>query len=142
MRVKQGLIFPVVFVLFGGCATARFSPINDAVLKGDLNKVRAIIESEPNSINTADEGGQTPLHYASGEGHIDIVRFLVSKGVDVNVRDDEGDTPLHYVADSGHTEIAKLLVSSGADVNVKSFYLNQTPLHPQPIKVISRSPNI
>ncbi len=31
-------------------------------------------------IETVDDGGQTPLHVACGEGYLDVVQFLLSKG--------------------------------------------------------------
>ena len=38
---------------------------------------------------------------------IDMVKFLVDKGIDVNMRDNEGWTALHAAAQSGFIEIAK-----------------------------------
>ncbi|KAL0170485.1 hypothetical protein M9458_035081, partial [Cirrhinus mrigala] len=39
--------------------------------------------------------GRTPLHIAACEGHLNVVRYLLNKGVTINVKDRFGDTPLH-----------------------------------------------
>ena len=39
--------------------------------------------------------GWTALHVAAREGHLAIVKLLVTKGADVNVQDFLGRTPLH-----------------------------------------------
>ena len=39
--------------------------------------------------------GETPLHEAAWAGHIEMVKFLISKGADVNSRGEGGCPPLH-----------------------------------------------
>jgi len=74
--------------------------------------------------------GNTPsLHWATENGHIEIVSLLVSNGANVNVQDCYNGTPLHIIAlGFGTIEIAQLLISRGADVNAKNKNGN-TPLH-------------
>ena len=36
------------------------------------------------------------LHWSCDRGHLDVVKFLVSRGADVNVKDSDLQTPLHY----------------------------------------------
>ena len=36
------------------------------------------------------------LHWACDRGHLDVVKFLVSRGADVNIQDPDLQTPLHY----------------------------------------------
>jgi len=40
--------------------------------------------------------GETPLHGAAREGHIEVVKFLVLKGADVHAKTTGGATPLGY----------------------------------------------
>lgn len=40
--------------------------------------------------------GLAMLHWACDRGHLDVVKFLISRGADVNVQDSDLQTPLHY----------------------------------------------
>jgi len=64
-------------------------------------------------VNVRDDSGKTPLHYASLDGNLDIVKYLVNKGADVNVRDDRGNIPLDYVKQKD-LDIRKYLKKNGA----------------------------
>lgn len=65
---------------------------------------RAAVERELDagaSPNVKDPNGYTPMHAAALYGHLELLRFLVTRGGNVNVQDNEGDTPLHHVEDVG-----------------------------------------
>jgi ankyrin repeat protein len=51
----------------------------------------------------------TPLHYASMNGYINIVRFLIDKGADVTCQGKDGVTALSLAEHEGHKDIADLL---------------------------------
>merc|ERR1719192_3326066 len=63
-------------------------------------------------------GPDTTIVEASKNGHIDIVKTLIEKGVDINTKDDYGYTSLSYAALKGHSEVVDLLIEYGADMNV------------------------
>lgn len=42
--------------------------------------------------------GKTALQVAAHQGHIEIVRLLLSAGANLQIKDDDGDTALHYSA--------------------------------------------
>ena len=47
-------------------------------------------------LESRDNDGDTPLHMACCEGHVDIVRYLVSEqGYTIQLIRTIGDTPLH-----------------------------------------------
>ena len=56
----------------------------------------------------------TPLHRASTDGSLEVVRLLLSYGAIVDAMDGEGRTPFEAASSSGHHEIAKLLLEHGA----------------------------
>jgi serine/threonine-protein phosphatase 6 regulatory ankyrin repeat subunit B len=51
---------------------------------------------------------------------MDLVTYLIDKGLDVNVKDKFGNTVLHYGASSGSVELVKFLLDKGLDVNTKN----------------------
>jgi ankyrin repeat protein len=71
---------------------------------------------------------QTPLHLAAQQGHVEVVKVLLSQKVNVNAKDIFGDTPLHSAVLGGHNELVELLITNGAEVD----HANEdgwTPLH-------------
>lgn len=49
-------------------------------------------------------------------GSLDVVKFLVEKGVDINATSLDGRTPLHFAASNGNFEVVEVLVTGGADI--------------------------
>ncbi len=74
-----------------------------------------------------------PLFYpqellnAAREGHLDVVRNMLDKGVDINTKDGWDSTPMMYAAANGHTDIVALLLERGVNINSTSR-LERTPL--------------
>ena len=42
--------------------------------------------------------GKTALQVASHQGHVEIVKILMSVGAGLELQDEDGDTALHYSA--------------------------------------------
>jgi len=51
------------------------------------------------------------MHLACDRGHVDVVRFLISKGARLDTKDPDDLTPLELSREAGHLEIIKLLES-------------------------------
>ena len=60
---------------------------------------------------TAQDKGDTPLHYASILGHTAVVQLLLSKGADAHAVNTVGFTPADLAARHGHRLTSKLLLS-------------------------------
>ena len=78
----------------------------EAVTRGDLERVRAILESDDRLADQRDDSGATPIHYATLNGHRQIVRLLRERGADINSTDSQfGATPtgwaIEYLREMG-----------------------------------------
>ena len=62
----------------------------------------------------------TLLHWASREGHADIVSDVIRQGIEVDLTDGRNRTALSYAVESGNTEIASVLLASGADAGIET----------------------
>lgn len=68
------------------------------------------------------------LFHAAMHDHVDILSYLLDKGIDINVLDDNERTPLIVAIEKGNLEAVKFLIESGADLNVSTYEVG-TPLH-------------
>ena len=72
-------------------------------------------------IETKDDMGRSPLHWACLSGALDVVKLLAKAGAGVRVTDNDGDTCLIPASHHGHTDIVRYLVGlKEVDVNHKS----------------------
>ena len=62
----------------------------------------------------------TPLHWACREGHLSIVKQLVSV-CNVTDQDANGDTPLQITCEKGHIEVGRYLLDECAAVPQKNL---------------------
>ena len=70
-----------------------------------------------------------PLADISHFGHLEVVKYLISKGADIHAKVDnkinsyhEGEATLMIAASSGQLEIVKYLIAQGANVNNQGKY--------------------
>ena len=81
---------------------------------GILKEVQALLESLPTDINWQDDNRWTPLMWASVNGHLDVVRYLICNGADVNIKNNNGETALDLAEKNGCEEVAEFLRIAGA----------------------------
>ena len=77
-----------------------------------------------------DQNGNTALHCASSDGHLELVKFFVCEQEhNLNCENIGGDTPLHLACRQGNLDIVKFLT---IEQNVNANHQNRmgdTPLH-------------
>jgi ankyrin repeat protein len=60
--------------------------------------------------------GEFPLLYATGGGHVDVVKILIEYGAKVNWKNHYGRTALVTAREEGYKEIEKMLINAGAKI--------------------------
>jgi ankyrin repeat protein len=112
------------------------SPLHLAVLGNHLPVVRALLHaSPPSNVDLKDKQGYTPMHYACGEGYLDIVQvsalqgrmprtrstpahtgflftfqLLFAMGATFAVTNAEGLTPLMCCSQQGHAHVVRFII--------------------------------
>ena len=75
---------------------------------GETADVGALLD-EGADVNHADGGGNTALHRAAANGHVDTVRLLAARGAAWRANA-SGSTPLHWAAVNGHAPVVAALL--------------------------------
>lgn len=126
------------------------SPLNSACYHGYESLTMSLIQSG-SKVNTKDNDGCSPLHYASSVGvvkalirtganvkskdkakrtplhlarSVRIARVLIVNGAyaEMNVRDDKWRSPLYYACRANNLELVKLLIRNGARASIVDQY--------------------
>ena len=67
-------------------------------------------------IEHVDKFGNSVLHFATRDGHVDICEYLIKKYTRlVKMRNQEGKTPLSYAHDNNHSTIAAMIKNHGGE---------------------------
>jgi len=90
------------------CATEDEWRMVEASRIGDSATVSSLLQAYP-ALSGAQVWYTTPLHFAVGEGHIDVVRLLLEAGADPTVTRHTGESPVMTARDRGHEDIVRLL---------------------------------
>lgn len=92
--------------------------VNYDAREGDLETLQAIFEEIGHAeiLNIKDAVTlSTPIHMAAGNGHADVLEFLLSLVPPEKARqlasgvNDTGNTPLHWASYNGHTQVVEIL---------------------------------
>jgi ankyrin repeat protein len=105
--------------------------LHDAVRRGDLPTVRALLEGEPalaNCRSVTDARGTFPLHVAAEFGQAAAARILLDHGADVSLLDAENDaTALSWAAFFGRPAVVTVLLAARSDPSQRNKH-GLTPL--------------
>lgn len=96
----------------------------DYVKEGNTEKVSSILSAYNNvslekALNDLDDCGLNLVHWAADRGFVDILKILLSYGINVDLTDSENQTALHYAVSCGHVECVELLLANGAKADIK-----------------------
>jgi len=93
-----------------------------ATALGDLDRVKAILDKDPDQIRVARPNGRRALTTAVEFGQDEIARVLLERGADPTLPELNADRggALHAAARAGNRELVELLLAHGADPNAHS----------------------
>jgi serine/threonine-protein phosphatase 6 regulatory ankyrin repeat subunit B len=129
--------------------------IHLAACRGDLDKVQTLLEKGAD-VNTKDEFGCTPLHWAARARSPEVAGLLIANGADINatagpdnltpfmaarklpviellvskgvdINSQENLSKLHDACSAGDIQVVRFLIDKGADINARNSQ-GSTPL--------------
>jgi uncharacterized protein len=92
------------------------TPVNVVSLLNDDSSVNQLLLDHGGTINNPD-GSSPGLLSAAAVGHVQTLRFLISRGANLNSRGSQGATALMEAASAGQVEIIDALLDHGVPVN-------------------------
>ncbi|CAG8735056.1 18667_t:CDS:2, partial [Gigaspora margarita] len=97
------------------------SLLQNAVISGNIQMVKKLIQEFCCSITHKDKLGRQAIHNASMIGILDMIKVLVEAECNVNEKDEwDGWTPLHHACKEGHINVVKYFVNEcNVDINIK-----------------------
>lgn len=104
---------------FVAVAPAAESLLHAAAQSGDLSQLQAALATGQIPVN-AKFGPEeiTALTLAAANGHVEIVRLLLSKGADIDSRTKRLETPLFFASAKGQHKVVALLVDALAGMDL------------------------
>ncbi len=97
-----------------------FTPLQLAVQKGEIQKVKALLDKS-DDIHIRDAEGNTLLHLALQKScSKQMVELLIDKGVSLNEKNYQGLSPLHLAAQARSLENIVLLLDKGVSVDSRT----------------------
>jgi ankyrin repeat protein len=66
--------------------------------------------------------GETSLYWASRNGKLDVVLFLIDQGANAHIGNSNNSTrnPLHIASLNGYLDAVQLMINTGTPVNVRN----------------------
>ena len=103
---------------------SALSEMLDCARYGDLPELKAFLDHASIDVNHRDGGGNTALHKACANGHVDCVKVILEREGVHHVGNDSGNTPLHWACSNAKPDIVKLLLDKfeGIDVLKKNEF--------------------
>lgn len=112
-----------LFLVLLLCSPLYAQDWHDTAEDGKLPALQQALAANPALLNARDDEGETALMEAAEEGHLEVVRWLLSQGARVDLQDDDGETALMEAAEEGHEDMVRLLLRSGSPIGTRDRHL-------------------
>ncbi|CAD8139697.1 unnamed protein product [Paramecium pentaurelia] len=100
------------------------TPLMLASQYGRSHNVRLLVNT---NLKAKNKEGNSAIHLASQNGHIECVKILIENGLLINFAGRNRMTALHFAAAYNHLELVEYLLDEGARINAKDKF-GRTPL--------------
>ena len=95
--------------IFADCPSVKIGSLESFKLYstgiyGKCGQLLCCLYNSGCNVNAKDEDKNTPLHYATENGHLMSVQILLEAGARLSAKNDEHDTPVHTASENGHLE--------------------------------------
>jgi ankyrin repeat protein len=99
-------------------------PIHRAIKQGNLSEVICLIADDKSLLHMWTPFG-TWLQDAASQGQLNIVRWLVTQGLEVNAYNESNESPpISKAAARGHVDVVRFLIESGAILDTSDSVRN------------------
>ena len=114
------VFFAIIFLLFVNFTFE--TKLHEAVTKGDLSAVRALIAGKVDVNESIEEIGTTVFIFAAINRQFELSKILIDANADVNLVDKNGVSVLLCAATFGPFDFVKMLIDQKAHVNQADQY--------------------
>ncbi|NRB73427.1 MAG: ankyrin repeat domain-containing protein [Verrucomicrobiales bacterium] len=94
--------------------------LGSAISSGEVDEVRRLVHEGAALDRRHPDNGMTPLGDAAFNGELEILRFLLNRGVDASYPNRDGNTALHTAAFLCRREMVEQLLERGASIERKN----------------------
>jgi len=140
--MKRILEFGVIGLLSAGFVSAASSDVADAVMNGNKQAVRTLLQQKAN-VNAPQIDGTTALHWAVQADDLETADHLIRAGANVSAANRAGATPMLIATTDGNAAMVDKLIKAGADPNASLTKYGDTALmmaartgKPEAVKVL------
>ncbi len=88
--------------------------LHRAVIRQDANRIRRILEKNPEFLSVKDAKGRIPIHYVRDDSGVKVLELLLEAKSPINVLDDYGKTPLDYIDKNKNKTVYYIFLKNGA----------------------------
>ena len=76
-------------------ASSKGEPVAQAIRDHDLEKMRELLDAQPDLLHAGDKRSNQPIHWATMTRQLEAIDELVQRGADINARRMDGARPIH-----------------------------------------------
>ena len=104
------------------------TPLHMCAAYGFSKGLEKLLETKGVDVHATDDHGETALHLAAYNGHVECLRQLIKKGAKVNATNKGGETALHIATKISQAEGRRQCAAMDIDFN-KILAFGRTPEH-------------